>query len=128
MIVVVYILGLIALMLALEGILAHMRIRRANGGTAARKRLREMSERLQSPEVAAENSLLRKVQNQRHELQSLLARIPGRERIEVLVLHADGPDGSVVRLADSGQLLWNPCGDRVRVAVEHDLAIHDCQN
>jgi tight adherence protein B len=99
-----YVLALVAAVLTFEGLRESLSERRTRGRDAARKRLRQMSKRLQAPSSINEDTLLRIKATGTNLLERLLAYIPGRHELELRIYRAGLSTRPEVFLALSGGL------------------------
>jgi tight adherence protein B len=99
-----YVLALVAAVLTFEGVHEMMSERRTRGQDSARKRLRQMSKRLQAPSAIDEDTLLRIKATGVSLVERLLAYIPGRQELELRIYRAGLSTRPEVFLALSGGL------------------------
>jgi tight adherence protein B len=83
-----YVLGLIAAVLAFEGLREVLSGRTTRGSASARKRLRQMTKRLQAPSQSHEDTLLRVKATGANLFERLLESIPGRQELELRIYRA----------------------------------------
>jgi tight adherence protein B len=82
-----YVLAVIALALALEGLNSVIKGRRLRGRAGVQQRLRKLTERIHAPDEPSEESILRTV-DRRSILDRLAERVPGRSQIELSLYRA----------------------------------------
>jgi tight adherence protein B len=83
-----YVLAFVAAVLTFEGLHEVLSERRTRGRASARKRLRQMTKRLQAPTQIHEDTLLRVKATGTNLLERLLASIPGRHELELRIYRA----------------------------------------
>jgi tight adherence protein B len=82
-----YVLVVIALALAFEGLSSIIKARRLHGRAAVQRRLRTLTDRINAPDTVDDESILR-VTDHGTVLERLIRRVPGRSQIELSLYRA----------------------------------------